>query len=266
MNERNRDNSKWELYFALIWQCNPLTCFLLGLAAPRKPLYGRSSWFASLWLCYWVFPGVWGTWCLSWIHTATMSWASSSAYARPHRCELLLAIHLYFWFCLHLELEVLTWRKTDLLNFQFFFQGLQIFIFFTARTPSFRAALKHCGHTIASASLTRAQTYHLWENFKKALSFESYKKCENDKSECTTMSDMNRSATSVEKKWLEWLLEEPGGRPHFFKYSFRPTWIYLGKLNFSCAVTIVNHQVVPHPNFMTKRSSSYCTTIFSVNK
>ncbi|XP_075868505.1 adhesion G-protein coupled receptor G7-like [Nelusetta ayraudi] len=78
-------------------------------------------------------------------------------------------------------------------------QGLQIFIFFTARTPTFRAALKHSGHTITSASLARAQTYYLWENFKKALSFESYKKWENSKSESTAMSEMNTSASCGEE-------------------------------------------------------------------
>lgn len=84
----NRVNSKWEL--TLVWQINPLTCFF---AAPRKPPCKRSSWFASLWLCYWVFPGVWDTWCSSWRTMHTMSWASSSASAKPHRCELLF--HLY---------------------------------------------------------------------------------------------------------------------------------------------------------------------------
>lgn len=108
-------------------------------------------------------------------------------------------------FCQHwLTVCGLKLRKTHFC-FAFSFQGLQIFIFFTARTPTFRAALKHWGHTITSASLARAQTYHLWQNFKKALSFESYKKRENDKSESTTMSEMNTSASSVKKKWLEWL-------------------------------------------------------------
>lgn len=88
--------------------------------------------------------------------------------------------------------------------FAFFFQGVQIFIFFTARTPKFRAAMKHCGQTITSASYDRVQTYHLWRNFRKALSFESYKKWDSQP-ECASTGEMNTSAFSGTKKWLKQL-------------------------------------------------------------
>lgn len=84
--------------------------------------------------------------------------------------------------------------------FAFFFQGIQIFIFFTARTPTFRAAMKRGAHTVTSASSAKMQTYYLWANFKKALSFESYKKRENSEPQSTSTIEMNTSSFSVEKK------------------------------------------------------------------
>lgn len=52
------------------------------------------------------------------------------------------------------------------------FQGLQIFILFTARTPSFKASVSQAGQAVLA--LTHTSTYHLW---KKTLSgsSESYR-------------------------------------------------------------------------------------------
>lgn len=78
--------------------------------------------------------------------------------------------------------------------FALFLQGVQIFIFFTARTPTFRAAMKHCGQTINSAFFARVQTYHLWKNFKKALSFESYRNWDSGRTGCPNTIDTNTSS------------------------------------------------------------------------
>lgn len=52
------------------------------------------------------------------------------------------------------------------------FQGLQIFILFTARTPSFRASVSRVGQAILG--VTHTSTYYLWKNTSSASS-ESYK-------------------------------------------------------------------------------------------
>ncbi|XP_015256888.1 PREDICTED: adhesion G-protein coupled receptor G7 [Cyprinodon variegatus] len=55
-------------------------------------------------------------------------------------------------------------------------QGLQIFILFTARTPSFQASVMRSVRYIASAAVpSRSTKYYLWKNWRQTSTSETYK-------------------------------------------------------------------------------------------
>ncbi|XP_047211762.1 adhesion G-protein coupled receptor G7 isoform X2 [Girardinichthys multiradiatus] len=77
---------------------------------------------------------------------------------------------------------VLVTKETPHLIFSILFclctatQGLQIFIFFTARTQSFKASMWKSMHYIRSASIPSNSTkYYLWRNSRKTNSSETYR-------------------------------------------------------------------------------------------
>lgn len=54
-------------------------------------------------------------------------------------------------------------------------QGFQIFILFTARTPTFRAAMSRSAQYVSSVNIQLNNTYVLWKNWGRNTGSESYK-------------------------------------------------------------------------------------------